>query len=103
MVRTLLPELPSLVIDDVVNQRRVVRVVARTQVLPVACPLCYQPPERVHAYHRPQIAALPVAGRAVVVDVQIRRLRCVPTQCPRRTFREQMPELAGRGRGGPGN
>jgi transposase len=96
LIRTFLPELSSLLIDDVIDQGRVVRVLARTQVRPVACPLCDQPTERVHAYHRRQIAALPVAGRGVVVDVQVRRLQCLTTQCPRRTFREQMPELAGR-------
>jgi len=95
LIKTLLPELSSLVIDDVIDQGRVVRVLARTQILPVACPLCDQPTERVHAYHRRQIAALPVAGRGVVVDVQVRRLRCLTVECPRRTFREQMPELAG--------
>ena len=45
MIRTLLPELSSLVIDDVIDQGRVVRVLARTQMLPVACPLCDQPTE----------------------------------------------------------
>ncbi|GGK16098.1 hypothetical protein GCM10010124_05910 [Pilimelia terevasa] len=96
MINALLPELSSLVIRDVIAQDGVVRVLARTQVRPVACPLCAQPTRRVHAYHRRQIAALPVAGRGVVVDVQVRRLQCSTTQCPRRTFREQMPLLAGR-------
>jgi transposase len=96
LIRTLLPELSSLVIDEVVDQGGVVRVVARTQVLPVACPTCDQPTGRVHAYHRRRIAGLPVAGRGVVVEVRVRRLRCLTAGCPRRTFREQMPELAGR-------
>ncbi len=71
-------------------------MLARTQGLPVACPLCEQPTGRVHAYHHRQIAALPVAGRGVVVEVRVRRLRCLTTGCLRRTFREQMPELADR-------
>jgi transposase IS204/IS1001/IS1096/IS1165 family protein len=64
-IRTPLPELSSLVIDDVIDQGRVVRALALTQVLPVTCPMCGQPTERVHAYHRRQIAALPMARRAV--------------------------------------
>ncbi|GGK43363.1 hypothetical protein GCM10010124_40160 [Pilimelia terevasa] len=96
MVKVLLPELSSLVIRDVVAQDGVVRVLARTRARPVACPLCAQRTARVHAYHRRQIAALPVAGRSVVVDVQVRRLHCLTEHCPRRTFREQIPELADR-------
>ncbi|WP_268871720.1 transposase family protein [Actinoplanes utahensis] len=40
----------------------------------MACPLCDQLTGRVHAYHRRRIAAPPVAGRGVVVEVRVRRL-----------------------------
>ncbi|WP_369076801.1 transposase family protein [Paractinoplanes rishiriensis] len=55
------------------------------QVLPVACPLCDQPTQRAHAYHRRQIAALPVAGRGVVVNALVRRLRCFDRTVPPRS------------------
>jgi hypothetical protein len=48
----------------------------------------------VHARHLRLLVDLPVAGRSVVVELQIRRLVCAVTQCPQRTFREQVPELA---------
>ncbi|WP_407642251.1 hypothetical protein [Actinomadura formosensis] len=37
------------------------------------------------------MADLPVDGRPVMVDAQVRRLACRNWRCPRRTFREQIP------------
>ncbi|GAB3850461.1 hypothetical protein GCM10027610_075460 [Dactylosporangium cerinum] len=92
----MLPELSSLVIDEVVDQGRVVKVSARTQRTPVGCPVCGALTRRVHAYHRRRLAALPVAGRGVVVEVRVRRLRCLTADCSQQTFREQVPELTTR-------
>ncbi|WUJ22448.1 ISL3 family transposase [Micromonospora sp. NBC_00389] len=88
------PQLSSLVIDEVVEQGLVLRVRARTPGTVVACPQCGQPSERVHAYHQRRLADLPVGGRAVIIDLQVRRLRCPNASCPRRAFREQVPALA---------
>ncbi|MGC5022700.1 transposase family protein [Micromonospora sp. DT47] len=59
-----------------VEQGLVLRVRARTPGTVVACPQCSQPTERVHAYHQRRLADLPVGGRAVIIDLQVRRLRC---------------------------
>ncbi|MET7425742.1 transposase family protein [Dactylosporangium sp. NPDC005555] len=67
-----------------------------TQRSPVGCPVCGELTGRVHAYHRRRLAALPVAGRGVVVEVRVRRLRCLTADCPQQTFREQVPELTTR-------
>lgn len=40
--------------------------------------------------------SLPVGGRAVVVQLRVRRLVCAVLSCPRRTFREQVPMLTTR-------
>ena len=92
----MLPELSSLLIDEVIDQGRFVRVLARTQRTLVRCPACGEPTGRVHAYHRRRLAALPVSGRGVVVEVRVRRLRCLAADCPQQTFREQVPELTPR-------
>jgi transposase len=51
---------------------------------------------RVHAHHVRRLADLPVAGRGMVVELRVRRLVCQAEGCPRRTFREQVPQLAQR-------
>jgi transposase len=96
LIKILFPQLSSLVIDEVVDQSRVLRVRARTSIAAVACPQCGQPTERVHAYHHRRLADLPVGGRGVVIDLRVRRLLCPTPSCPRRTFREQVPALARR-------
>lgn len=60
------------------------------------CPACGEPTGRVHAYHRRRLAALPVAGRGVLIELRVRRLRCLTAGCPQQTFREQVPELTTR-------
>jgi transposase len=92
----LLPQLSSLLIDEVVEQGSTLLVRARTPAVAVACPQCDQPAERVHAYHVRRLADLPAAGRGVVLELRIRRLVCQTVSCPRRTFREQVPALAHR-------
>jgi transposase len=52
----LLPQLSSLLIDEVVEQGSTLLIRARTQTTVVACPQCGQPTERVHAYHRRRLA-----------------------------------------------
>jgi transposase len=92
----LFPQLPSLVIDEVLDQGLVVRVRARTPPTAVACPRCGQLSTRVHAYHQRQLSDLPVGGRGVIIELRVRRLICLTTSGPRRTVREQVPALAQR-------
>lgn len=96
MIKTVFPQLSGLVIDRVIDQGAVVRVVARTPVAPVPCSGCGQLSDRVHAYHQRRLADLPVGGRCVVVQLRVRRLVCRAGSCPRRTFREQVPTLTQR-------
>lgn len=92
----LFPGLSGLVIDDVVNTETGLRVRARSSGSGAACPQCGRPSRRVHAWHVRCLADLPVAGRGVVVELRVRRLVCQVSECPRRTFREQVPQLAAR-------
>ncbi|MEV4281881.1 ISL3 family transposase [Actinoplanes xinjiangensis] len=90
------PGLSALVIDQVLDLEATVRIVARPQPAAAACPECGQLSERVHAHHERRLADLPVGGRAVTVQVRVRRLVCAAMSCPRRTFREQVPALTQR-------
>jgi len=50
----------------------------------------------VHAWHVRRLIDLPVAGRSVVVELQVQRLVCPSAECPQRTFRQQIPWAAPR-------
>ena len=96
LIRMLYPQLAALVIDEVVDQGREVHIQARTRPTAVPCPDCGCLTKRVHAYHQRQLAAVPAAGRGMVIGVRVRRLICLNTGCVRRTFREQIPTIARR-------
>ncbi|MCA1224307.1 ISL3 family transposase [Streptomyces sp. 8L] len=85
--------LSALVIEDVVDDGQVVRVLARTRDVPVPCPVCGVPTGKVHGYHVRTVADVPVDGRQVVARIRVRRLVCSVLGCRRQTFREQVPGL----------
>ena len=58
------------------------------------CPRCGNLSRRVHAWHVRRVADLPLGGRSVVIELQVRRLVCQTIECTQRTFRQQVPELA---------
>jgi transposase len=57
------------------------------------CPDCGQASRAVHSRYRRRPADLPSLGRAVRVDLRLRRFYCRNAACPRRTFAERLPEL----------
>jgi transposase len=95
-LKTLFPQLADVVVEQVTADRQVVRVRARTRKVAVSCPGCGKLTRRVHGYHLRRLADVPVGGRCVVVELRVRRLVCQTRGCPRQTFREQVPPVAGR-------
>jgi len=96
LVGTVFSGLSSLVIEDVEDAGEVIRVRARTQDGPVACPGCGAQTSRVHGYHQRTAADVPVGGRRVLVKVRVRRMRCPVLECTVQTFREQVPGVLDR-------
>lgn len=81
--------LSPLVLEDVVDEGRRVVVWARTPDGLAACPGCGAGSTRVHGYHWRTVTDVPLDGRPVTVNVQVRRLVCPTTGCCS-TFREQV-------------
>ncbi|MEU0941156.1 ISL3 family transposase, partial [Embleya sp. NPDC005971] len=88
--------LSALVVERVSDEGEVIRVSARTRDDPVPCPVCGRPTGRAHGFHGRVVADVPVDGRRVVVSVRVRRLVCPMLDCPRQTFREQVPGVVER-------
>src|SRR4051794_37421967 len=57
------------------------------------CPDCGRASRAVHSRYRRHPADLPSLGRAVRVDLRLRRFYCRNAACTRRTFTERLPEL----------
>ncbi|MFS8097785.1 ISL3 family transposase [Lentzea alba] len=72
------------------------RVEARTNAAPTACPSCGTMSGRVHSRYYRQLSDTAAAGREVLVRLQVRRMFCDNTDCARKTFAEHVPGLADR-------
>jgi Transposase/zinc-finger of transposase IS204/IS1001/IS1096/IS1165 len=59
------------------------------------CPDCGRASRAVHSRYRRRPADLPSLGRAVRVELRVRRFYCRNAACARRTFAERLPELLG--------
>jgi transposase len=59
------------------------------------CPDCGRASRAVHSRYRRRPADLPSLGRAVGVELRVRRFYCRNAACARRTFAERLPELLG--------
>lgn len=91
LVGTVFSGLSALVVEDVADGGEVILVSARTRAGPMPCPACGTPTGKVHGFHTRTLADVPVDGRRVRVLVRLRRLVCPVLDCPRQTFREQVP------------
>ncbi|WP_239516912.1 MULTISPECIES: ISL3 family transposase [unclassified Streptomyces] len=70
-----------------------IRLVARTREIGVACPGCAAVSSRVHSTYGRRLAGTPVGDRPVRIELTVRRLYCENFHCSRRTFAEQVKEL----------
>ena len=59
------------------------------------CPNCGRASRAVHSRYRRSPADLSSLGRAVRVELRVRRFYCRNAACARRTFAERLPELLG--------
>jgi transposase len=59
-----------------------------------SCPLCGSMARRVHSRYHRSLADLPCLGRAVRLQVTVRRFLCPQADCPRRIFAERLVGFA---------
>nr|WP_245922574.1 ISL3 family transposase [Nocardia nova] len=83
-------------IDGIGATGPVIGITAGTGDGPVGCPACSMPSRRVHSRYERRLSDTAVGGREVMIRLRVRRLFCDNTDCGRKTFAEQVPELAGR-------
>ncbi|MET9667901.1 ISL3 family transposase [Streptomyces sp. NPDC006475] len=87
------PHLDAVRVERVWSACGVVRIVARTRELTMACPDCGRGSARVHSRYSRELADVAAGGRAVLITLAVRRLFCDGQSCGRRTFAEQVEGL----------
>lgn len=60
------------------------------------CPTCRAISTSVHSRYRRRPADLPASGKAIRLQLEVRRFYCCDPACPRRTFAERFPKLLAR-------
>lgn len=93
-LEVLLPQLAAVQVEEVQVGPGLIRVTVRTRDgVAVACPECGWSSHWEHSRYIRHVADEAVGGRAVVIDVSVRRLYCENPSCPKTTFVEQIPGL----------
>ena len=87
----MLPHLAEVVVEKVHRVGEVIRIGARPRNAWGRCPKCRRDSERVHSRYRRRPADTAIGGNPVVIDLTVRRFFCDNTDCPAKTFAEQVP------------
>lgn len=92
MPRSLHPNsvIPRGLVVDHVEVGTGLTITARPVATLARCPSCDRPSSRIHNRYTRTLSDLPVAGRPVVIDVSVRRFRCVGIDCRTRNFAERL-------------
>lgn len=93
LVGDLFPHLSELLVERMLFECGVIRMVARTREAAVPCPGCAVVSNRVHSTYGRRLADTPVGDRPVLIELTVRRLYCQNVHCSRRTFAEQINGL----------
>ncbi|MEU8264846.1 transposase family protein [Micromonospora sp. NPDC048999] len=88
-----LPRLSDVVVDGVERSAGAIVLRARSRTRRGRCPRCSRTSGRAHGRYRRRLADAALGGRAVVIDLLVRRFKCVSKSCAAMTFAEQVPGL----------
>jgi transposase len=88
------PDPSRLTLQDVLIDGERITLIAQTIGLRSPCPQCGELAARVHSRYTRTLADLPWQGRAVHIQLTVRRFFCLAAACPRQTFAERLPEVA---------
>ena len=89
----LLPWLPGLRLDAISATDTTLALVLTAIRTEAICPLCAQSSGHIHSRYTRTVADLPWAGRAVQLQLHVRKFFCRNPACPRLVFTERQPAL----------
>ena len=93
-LRLIFPHLGGLQVGKVEDGGDAVLIMARSRAAEAACHRCGASSARVHSRYLRRLHDLAAGGRAVMIDLEVRRFFCGNAACGLRTFAEQVPAVA---------
>ena len=90
------PYLADLRVNKVEDLGNAVLITARSRAAEAACHRCGLSSARVNSRYRRRLHDLAAGGRAVMIDLEVRRFFCGNPACGLRTFAEQVPAVTQR-------
>ena len=90
------PHLDGLQVNKVEDAGNAVLITARSRAADAACRRCGVSSARVNSRYRRRVHDLAAGGRAVMIDLEVRRFFCSNPACELRTFAEQVPAVTQR-------
>src|SRR6266571_5769946 len=90
---TLLPGVPDLHVVRLEADEQSMLAIMATTSSGALCPLCQCCSESIHSRYSRVVADLPWAGRAVRLELHVRRFFCQNQECKRQIFTERLPEV----------
>ena len=95
-LRLFFPHLAGLQVGKVEDLGNAVLITARSRAAEAACHRCGLSSAPVNSRYRRRLHDLAAGGRAVMIDLEVRRFFCGNPECGLRTFAEQVPAVAQR-------
>jgi transposase len=92
----LLPAADRIAVDSLRITPTIIEVKLRCTARSACCPICQTACHRVHSRYVRVIRDLPWGGTPMVLRFSTRRFFCDNTECRRRIFAEELPDLAHR-------
>lgn len=89
----MLPHLADVMVESARRTAEAVTLRASCPSLPARCTGCRMPSWRVHGRYVRRLSDAPLGGAAVVIELTVRRFKCLNPACPAVTFAEQIPGL----------
>ena len=89
----LLPQSAALTVEWIRLSPEGVKIGLASQLTVCCCPACGQRSSRVHSHYIRTLQDLPAHGRAIQLQVRLRRFFCDFGDCQRQTFAERVSEV----------
>lgn len=83
----------GLIIEQIIEEAHRFVALVRSTMPASCCPLCGDSSDFIHSQYQRRVADVPCGGRAIQLQLTVRRFSCHNSSCHRTIFTERLPHL----------